>query len=475
MATRDTGSVRRPAWSIVADIALSLAVVVVIATILSLRLGSVPLSRSAAPTIALALPRPIPQPITRTDPAAQVAWIAVQSETPGSTHLVGIDPGGKIVGTIDAGGPVVRSGDGTSMLVVEKARQCSTSLETCVVSYPALDGAYSFQFPMRMSGPVAGATASRDGRWVAFLTAGAAPQLQLIDVAGSGNQVGQLSLSIRHDPGALFPGLSGNTSGTLWGTVAFSPDSQHVYVLTDWGGPLRLTAFTVSQARIAPQLTETGSVADGEGGRRFPSCAGPAMAAQVVASGKTLVAFCHVDGAVWFFDLPTLTLLGTVQTSQKNPFWLSPIYTPDGQLLYLHQWPSFGDEMQVVDLATRRLLGPVPTPTRIGGPGPFSGLFSVAYAGGTASTMPISPDGLWLYSATSDGVLVLRVPDLAPVAHLATGKATNEIWVSGNGGTVYATSPDGKSVLVMGAQGGGSVHVVPLPGPAFGFIASEHG
>jgi hypothetical protein len=467
---------RRPAWSIVGDVALGLAVVVVIATILSLRLGPVPLSQpAAAPTITSTLPRPIPQPITRTDPAAQVAWVATQADTRGATRLIGVDPAGKIIGSIDTSGPALRSGDGTSILVIGNDRQCpATQGATCVVRYLAPAGSLSpaYPLPTRVSGAVAATAASSDGRWTAILVAGANPKLQLVDLQGG--DLGQLVVPIRHDPSALLPGLSGDTQGAVWGTVAFAPDSQHLYTLTDWGGPLRLTAFIVSQARIAPQLTETGSVVSGEGGRRFPTCAGPAMAARVVGEGRTLVAFCHVDGAVWFFDLPSLTLLGTVQTSQKNPFWLSPIYTPDGQLLYLHQWPAFGDEMQVIDLATRKLLGPVPTPRSIGGPGPFSGLFSVAYAGGTASTMPISPDGLWLYSATADGVVVLRVPDLAPVAHLASGRPTNEVWVSGDGGTIYATSLDGKSLLVIAAQGG-SVHVVPLSGTAFGFIASEHG
>src|SRR5207302_10452336 len=138
------------------------------------------------------------------------------------------------------------------------------------------------------------------------------------------------------------------------------------------------------------------------------------------------------------------------------------IFTPDGRLLYLHQSPGFGDTMQVVDLTQRRLLGPVPTPTELGKTGPFGGLITNAHAGWVASTVPLSPDGLILYSATDDGVMALRVPDLKPIAKLAPGVGTQEVWVSGDGHTVYATTADGSRLLLMRDSGGG-VRSVALP------------
>jgi hypothetical protein len=177
---------------------------------------------------------------------------------------------------------------------------------------------------------------------------------------------------------------------------------------------------------------------------------------------------------VSLFDLKTLTSFGVVRSDQKNPFWLSPIFTPDGQLLYLHQSPGFGDQMQVIDLASQKILGPLPTPTKLGDSGPFSWLMPVAYAGGVASTQPISPDGLRLYSDTSDGIVVLRVPDLKPIAKLAAGTPINEIWISGDGRTVYASAGDRKSLIIAKDDGTG-VKTVPLPVEIGGFIASEHG
>jgi len=120
------------------------------------------------------------------------------------------------------------------------------------------------------------------------------------------------------------------------------------------------------------------------------------------------------------------------------------------------------------------LLGPVPTPTKVDQPGPFSWLFPIAYAGGTPSTVPVSPDGLKVYSAATGAIAVLRVPDLKPLARLAEGYTLNEVWVSGDGKTVYATD-GGKGLLVMREDGSAPPIVVTLPAQIGGFFASEHG
>lgn len=417
------------------------------------------LAPSPSPS-AVALPQPIPQPITRTSSAAQVAWFWTFMQPNNKRALVGVDSGGAIVASFDDAmlAPTIgfwRSADGASIYLATRDR---------ITAYSALTGKEDRSYTKTAGGIVASAF-SPDGRWLALLTPAPEPRIDLLDLRSGIWQ----SEPASHDPNAQLPGMGGNIASVVWATLAFA-DSAHLYLLMDWGGPMRLTSYLIA----ADKLTQVATAVHGQDGRQFSSCAGPAVATKVVADGEVLVVFCHYDGAVSFFGLTKLTSLGVVQSGQKNPFWLSPIFTPDGQLLYLHNPPDFGDAMQVIDLRTRAMLGPVPTPTKLGGPGPFSWLMPIAFAGGVASTQPISPDGLRLYSDTSDGIVVLRVPDLKPIAKLATGTPINEIWVSGDGRTVYAGGGDRKS-LVIAKDDGTGVKTVPLPFEIGGFIASEHG
>lgn len=453
----------RPVWAWVAGMALVLLAFGSIAILESVRQTQTSHQSHNTPTKASQLPEPIPQPITRTSPGAQVAWLWLQSQGQ-QPYLIAVDPNGRVVARL--GGPadfygVWRSADGASIYAPGTDQ---------VTAYSARDGKVQRTYS-RNAGGIVGDTFSPDGRWLALLLFNFGLQLQVIDLQTGSSQV----LPVPHDPNASLPGMSCNPNPSCadtvaWGLAVFSPDSTHLYALIDWGGPVRLSAFSLATAK----LVQTATVVDGQQGHKFATCGAPAMAAMVIEGGHTLVAFCHMDGAVWFFDLNNLTSSAIVQSKQGNPFWLSPIFTPDGQLLYLHQWQAFGDTMQVVDLTNRKLLGPVSTPTSPVQSGPFAWLITNAYAGGVASTVPVSPDGLKLYSATNDGVMVLRIPDLKPLAKLAAGFKANEVWVSGDGQTVYATSEDGKTLLVMHADGS-DVRKVNLPDLGGGFIASEHG
>lgn len=411
--------------------------------------------------ISAKLPAPVAQPITRTSPGAQIAWLSVQRQGDPYPSLVGVDPTGQIVAqlpfSISAGLHVRRSADGDTLVGVGKDR---------IVSVSALDGRVPRNALAGPGASVAGDALSPDGRWLAMVL-GPSAALQVVDLRTGATRETPLG----HDPNTSLPGMGGQIPpGIVWGTAIFSPDSAHLFTLTDWGGPVRITAFALS----GDSWGQTATALDDRSGSRFPNCAGPALAARVVDGGRMLAVFCHVDGAVWFVDLATLSGTKLIRAEMKNPFWLSPIFTPDDHLLYLHQWPAFGDQYQVVDLRTRTLLGPKPTPKRVGDPGIFGLFSSVAYAGGTASTVPISPDGLRLYSATSDGIVVLRVPDLAPLAKLAPGVSVEEVWVSGDGKTIYATADQGARVVVM-REDGSSVRSVQLPAPNGSFIASERG
>jgi hypothetical protein len=432
-------------------------------------------SVSGGPTASpkVVLPQPIPQPITRTSAGAQVAWVSTSELNAAGngriTTLVGVDSAGKIVGRIDGAvdqflDRVWRSADGASLVTVG---------DGVITAYSAVDGTVQRTYPRGPRDNVLDLVFSPDGRWLALIWSSA--DVQLLDLRTGVAHTTPLA----HDPNAQTPGLTRTpgSTGLIWSTLMFSPDSKRLYTLVDWSGPVRLTAFDVT----ATGLAQVASAVDGQGGKTLRACGGPALAPKVVGDGQTLVVFCNAEGSVEFIDLATLTTTATVQADMKNPFWLAPIFTPDGQLLFLHQYPAFGDFMQVVDLRSHALLGPVPTPTKTDQLGPFSWLFPAAYAGGTPSTVPVSPDGLKLYSEATDGITVLRVPDLKPLARLGEGLKFNEVWISGNGKTVFATSEyrpggvDKGAHLYVMPEAGGSPITVTLPMTIDRFIASEHG
>jgi hypothetical protein len=478
---------RRVGWSPRRSIAVTLATVVVtVAALYGGREVSTFREQHASPTAGVAapsasatkkvtLPQPIPQSITRTSAAAQVAWVSTYELLSAGTQaqeqhtvLFGVDPSGKVVGRIDtASDPFVRifrSADGAQLLTVG---------DKMITAYSALDGTVLRTYAREPSGNIVDATFSPDGRWFALI--GSSAYVQVLDLRTGSAQ----STPLAHDPNPQTPGLTvapGVTLGLIWSTLVFAPDSKRLYTIVNWAGPLRVTGFDVTPTG----LVQIASAVDGQGGKTLPGCDGPGLVARVVGGGQTLAFFCHVDGLVEFIDLASLTS-STVRAEMKNPFWLAPIFTPDGQLLYLHQHPGFGDFMQVVDLRSHALLGPVPTPAKTDQPGPFSWLFPVAYAGGTPSTVPVSPDGLKLYATAVNGVTVLRVPDLKAIAKLGEGLSLNEVWISGDGKTVFGNSvyapggvDAGKTLYVIPESGGQPI-AVNLPMQIGGFIASEHG
>lgn len=411
---------------------------------------------SPSATRHITLPPVVARPITRTSAAAQVAWVgSYPAGGNGAGTYLGIDPSGKIVGRLStSGGPYFRSADGARIFAIN----------TQITAYSALDGTLDRTYGPIAAGRAVDAAFSPDGRWLAVV--GSAAFVEIVDLQTGFTQTTPLG----HSTSAQHPGLSGNDPNALiWSTVLFSPDSQHVYTLVDWGGPGRITAFGVTSKGLVQRATAV----DGENGKKFDACGGPGLAAKIVGNGTTLVTFCYVDAQIAFIDLATLTQTAVFDAPMANPFWLAPIFTPDGQLLYLHQYPSFGDAMQVVDLASHALLGPVPTPKQVGDPGPFAWLFPVAYAGFTPSTVPVSPDGLKLYSVGNVGVTVLRIPDLKPITRLAPDVGLSEVWVSGDGKTLFGTT-DSKTIYVI-PEDGSPIVKVDMPDQTGYFIAPEHG
>ena len=100
-------------------IALPLAVLLSIACGVTAPTALAPATPSSGPT-PVGLPKPIPQPITRTSPGAQVAWMRLTERDSGlHSVLAGIDATGAIVAQFDpeaiGARGIVRSTDGASL------------------------------------------------------------------------------------------------------------------------------------------------------------------------------------------------------------------------------------------------------------------------------------------------------------------------------------------------------------------------
>lgn len=400
---------------------------------------------TASPKVVL--PQPVPLPVTRTSAAAQVAWLGT-SAPDGTAELIGVDPTGAIVARMPwAEGRPYRSADGTLIVVVA---------DDHISAYSALDGSKQWTYPRKPAGGVIDVAFSPDGRWMAFI--GSEAYVQVMDLRSGLTQTTPLA----HDPNAATPGMSGSFTGPIWSTLVFARDSARLYTIVDWGGPLRLTAFNVTPGG----LVQTATAVSGNGAARLPTCSGPGLAPRVLPDGRTLMAFCNYDGDVWLIDLATLTAIDDIRTGQTNPFEQAPIFTPDGQLVYLRSQ----SKLKVFDVRTRSVLGPVFAPKTTSDPGPFSWLFGQADAGYIAPTIPVSPDGTKLYWSGSGGIEVLRIPDLKLISQLSPSLELNEVWVSGDGKTLYATGS--KNELYVIPEAGGAPISVPVNGT---FFASEHG
>ncbi len=417
-----------------------------------------PANQAAEPTRGESiadLPQPRPQLVTRTSAAAQVAWIWLQ--TGQNSGLRAFDPTGREVARLDGSagalpGPygVWRSADGSLIFNADA---------DSLTAYSALNG-HTIQSYRRSPGFIVGDAFSPDGRYIALLLFNVGRlQLEAIDTT-LGRSLGPVPVA--HAPDASMPGMQGPPSA--WATAAFAPDSLAIYTLSDWGAEPHISAFSLAGGSLRQVGTAPVAV---------DNCGGPATTIKVVDAGATVAAFCHYNGAVWLLDLKTLGKVAVLHPVQRNPFTASPVFTPDGQILFVVE----GQRIQIIDLHRQNLFDPLKIAMHDGG-GVLSWMGSLLVsdveAGWVASTVPIAPDGLKLYLAGSDGIMALRIPDLTVTARLAPALTAGEIWVSGDGRTLFATTDDGHRMAVIKADGSGT-RSINLPANAGGFLSSEHG
>ena len=371
-------------------------------------------------------------------PGANIAWVTSQQASGGAYTgdiVTGIDPTGHIVGTINARDEL-RSPDGSHLYAL---------VDGGLDVYSAVDGHKEQTIhlqPVTFGQPML----SADGHY--FAVVGNTPAtLQLVDLVA-----GRLIASAKLDLPAY------------GAPVIVGAQAQHVYVV---GATVAKFAFDGTTLRLEQSTTGHTMACDGlvVGG---PNSAG-GLPFRVLADGRTFVAFCPGDGRVTWFDLVAMNVTHEVQIGQRNPFWVSPVFSPDGNTLYLHEGQT--GKLNAVDLIQRR-IATSSTNVAKADSNPLAWLRSLlvtdASAGGIPRTAAVSPDGTWLYAVGGAGVALVHPPDLAVKGRWLADVSFDSVWASADGGTVYALGP-GDQLRVLRTDGS-EIAKVSLPANTSGFI-----
>jgi hypothetical protein len=374
-------------------------------------------------------------------PGADIAWVPSQQSS-GNAYsgdiVTGIDPNGHVVGTFSARDEL-RSPDGSHLYAL---------VDSGLAIYSAVDGHTERTIPLQ---PVKFGIPmlSADGHYLA-VSGGNPLTMELVDLV-AGRSVASTNAGL---PAYGVP-------------VIVGAQAQHIYVV---GATIAKLAFDGSALRVEQRTTGHTIACDGlvVGG---PNSAG-GLPFRVLDGGRTLVAYCPGDGQVTWFDLASMTVTHEVVVPHSNPFSSSPVFSPDGTTLYLHDVGTA--QLSAVDLVRQKLIKS--TDVAKAGNNPLAWLWSLlvtdADAGGIPRTVAVSPDGKWLYAVggrrAQAGVSVVHLPDLAVKGRWEPTVGLNSVWVSADGQTIYALeTADRLDVL---RTDGSLVAKVALPANAWFFI-----
>ena len=372
---------------------------------------------------------------------ANIAWVASQTVTNGNYSgdiLTGIDPTGRVVGQI-SGQDELRSADGSHLYALKDAE---------VDVYSAEDG-HKEQTIRLQPASLGEAMLSPDGQYLAIV-GGSPSTLQLVDFS-AGRLVAAATVG----------------SPAFGAPLIVGAQARHIYVV---GASIARFAFDGAALHLEARGTSSttacgGLVMGGEnsaGGLPF----------RVLADGKTLVTFCPGDGRVTWFDLMSMTLTHEVTVPQRNPFWVSPVFSSDGKILYLHEGGT--GALHVIDLVQQKITKSTKVATADLNPLAWLGsvLITPAYAGGIDRTAAVSPDGAWLYTVgdfgAPGGVSLVHLPDVSVKGRWLPDVTLSSVWVSADGATIYLLG-SGDELRVLRTDGS-QVAKVRLPANAGGFI-----
>lgn len=391
-------------------------------------------SRMTTPTVTTSPVAPI-----AAGPGADVAWVSSQTASGGlytGDIVTGIDPAGHVVGRFN-GQNELRSPDGSHLYALVGAEVHVHSatdghLES-IISVPLMAGGLDMLSP--------------DGRYLAIVTGS---RVQLVDLSDG-------RVTDAFDFGSPTYGVP----------IIVGPQAQHIYIVRD-----TVTRLAFDGARLRVDGRSTGNAAACSGLAVGGGNTAGGLPFRVLSDDRTLVAFCPGDGRVSWFDLVSMTVTHEVVVPEKNPFWVSPVFSADGNTLYLHEGGT--GALQVVDLVHRTTV----KSTKVASADPnlltwLASLFVTdAYAGGISRTAAVSPDDTWLYAVGAfgapGGVTLVHLPELAVRGRWFPDVSIKSVWVSGDGRTIYLLE-NGDQLRVLRTDGS-LVAKLALPAYADVFI-----
>jgi hypothetical protein len=422
---------RRPSYFAIGQVAAVLGILIVGAVVFSVHRSRVtPATVTTSPTAPIVA-----------GPGADVAWVTSQQVSGGAYAgdlVTGIDPTGHVAGRINAQDEL-RSPDGSHLYAL---------VDGGVDIYSAVDG-HKEQTIRLQSVTFGQPMLSVDGRYLAVV--GSSPStLQLVDLSAGKSIV---SINI---------GSSDSGSPLIIGAQA-----QHVYIV---GTTIEKFAFDGTTLRAQQRTSGHTLACDGLGVGGANSAGG--LPFRVLGDGHTLVAFCPGDGRVTWFDLDTMTVKHEIVVPQNNPFWVSPVFSPDGNTLYLHEGGT--GALHVVDLAHQKIVTSTKVATADTNPLAWLGslLVTDAYAGSIDRTAAVSPDATWLYAVRDfggpGGLSVVHLPDAAVKGRWLPDVSLKSVWVSADGRTIYIL--ENNDQLRVLRTDGSVIATVPLPANVDSFI-----
>ena len=375
-------------------------------------------------------PRAIPVQHIAAAAGAGVAWFA---------GMRGITPDGQVLnlpgspyfnGSMGTWG--LRSSDGGRLYVLASGK---------LVIASAADGAVirAIDLPSDLGTNAGSASVSPDGRWLGLATpGGTGTRLVLVDL-----ERGELGAS------GSISGASGGVGGPPRVGLLVTPSRQLLVMLRD--------GHLVLAEPLGRQLNLTAWAADSA--LSCYSTAAPLI--HLAPDGGTLIGYCPFDGTVWWFDLSRFKVTAQLPVQLGNPFWGSPVFSPDGRRLYIYD--SWKGRVNVVDLAQRRLLrsGEVARP-QVSLSLPF---VQDVFAKGPNLSASLSADEQTLFvtgqHGTGGGFYGVNTETLAVKARWLDGRTLRAVWAGGDGLAVYAVEDPGNAVDVIDPNTG-NVHTLRL-------------